>query len=286
MLTGLDHVVVAVAAIEPAIASYRLLLGRRPCWRAAGEGGVIVALFKVGDIAIELMAPDGDGPVADRLRAVLDASGEGLASLAFATDDMDATHALMQRRGLEPEPIISASSFDAQSGHSRAWRRTRVGAAASGGTRLFVLERDRPLPDSSLEAPSEASATALDHAVIRTQNPDRTAALYGARLGLDLRLDRATPAWGARFQFFRCGQTILEIVQDLKTPDPQAPDHLWGLTWKTPNAAATRARLAAAGVEVSPLRPGRKPATEVFTVKSQTCSVPTLFLQAAAKEPT
>jgi len=283
MLSGFDHVVVAVKAIEPGIEAYRTLLGRSPSWRAAGEGGVAVAMFALANITIELMAPVDEGPVADRLSAVLDAQGEGLASLAFAAEDLTAAHRVLGRVGLSPEPIAAADSFDAFTGRIRKWRRTRIAAAASPGLRLFVLERDLAFPTSPPDAgvAMQAAATAVDHIVVRSPNPERAAALFGARLGLSLRLDQAFPDFGARLQFFRCGDGILEVASDLsaQAAAPGGPDKLYGLTYRVPNAAAAQGRLAAAGLDVSPVREGRKPGTKVFTVRNGTCGVPTLMLQ-------
>jgi catechol 2,3-dioxygenase-like lactoylglutathione lyase family enzyme len=121
--------------------------------------------------------------------------------------------------------------------------------------------------------------TGLDHVVIRTPDPERAAALYGARLGLDMRLDRSNPAWGARLMFFRCGDLIVELAHDLGAGVSTGPDRLWGLSWRTDEPPAAIIRLRDAGLDVSEARPGRKPGTQVFTVRDGTCGVPTLMLQ-------
>ena len=126
---------------------------------------------------------------------------------------------------------------------------------------------------------AEGAVTGLDHIVIRTTHPNRAAALYGARLGLDMRLDRTEPKWGSRLMFFRCGDLIVEVVHDLKDEPSDAPDRLWGLSWRVADAAAANARLKANGVDVSDVRPGRKPCTRVFTVRDGTLGVPTLIVE-------
>jgi hypothetical protein len=45
-----------------------------------------------------------------------------------------------------------------------------------------------------------------------------------------------------------------------------------------PDIAAAHARLKAAGVELSEVRDGRRPGTQVFTVQSHTANVPTLVI--------
>ena len=124
--------------------------------------------------------------------------------------------------------------------------------------------------------------TGLDHLVIRTTHPNRAAALYGARLGLDMRLDRTEPKWGARFMFFRCGDLIVEVVHNLNEEPSDAPDKFWGLSWRVANAEAANARLKQSGFDVSEIRPGRKPGTRVFTVRDNTLGVPTLMIEPSA----
>jgi catechol 2,3-dioxygenase-like lactoylglutathione lyase family enzyme len=146
--------------------------------------------------------------------------------------------------------------------------------------RLFFLELLKERPRSA--ATAEAPMTALDHVVVATADPERAAALYGARLGLDMALDRSHPDWG-RLMFFRCGDLIVEVVQRPGVILDQAQDKLWGLSWRVADIDATRARLLADGVEVSEVRTGRKPGTRVMTVRSGTCGVQTLLLERSAR---
>ena len=119
----------------------------------------------------------------------------------------------------------------------------------------------------------------MDHVVIATADPERAAALYGARLGLDMALDRSHPDWG-RLMFFRCGDLIVEVVhRPGKEISTRRTDRLWGLCWRVADIDATRARLASAGVDVSEARTGRKPGTRVMTVRNGTCGMPTLLVE-------
>ncbi len=105
----------------------------------------------------------------------------------------------------------------------------------------------------------------------------------GGRLGLDLRLDRSNPKWNARLLFFRCDDLVIEISHDLKTGVSDGPDRLWGLSWRVPEVAAAHARMKAAGIELSDVRDGRRPGTQVFTVQSHTANVPTLIIGGAGR---
>ncbi len=279
MISGLDHVVIAVRDLAAGVAAYETLLGRAPSWRTeAHGGGAEVAAFGLANVALELIAPSGDGPTAERLRSVLDTQGEGLASIAFAVDDIERAHRRLMRVGLDPEPIVAAESTDYVSGARRRWRRTRASTTATHGVRTFLMQQATP-PPAALRAAEPAAVIGLDHVVIRTPDPERAAALYGARLGLDLRLDRSNPEWGARLMFFRCGELIVEIAHDLGAGVSSGPDRLWGLSWRVANAESARDRLRVAGLDVSDVRRGRKPGTRVFTVRDRTCGVPTLVLE-------
>jgi hypothetical protein len=50
-----------------------------------------------------------------------------------------------------------------------------------------------------------------------------------------------------------------------------------------PDAEAARARLRAAGLDVSAVRAGRKPGTRVMSVRNGTCGIHTLLLERTAR---
>jgi catechol 2,3-dioxygenase-like lactoylglutathione lyase family enzyme len=278
MITGLDHVVVLAADIEAATAAYQTLFARTPSWRNSGEGAERV-LFTLDNMTLELMAPGGDGASADRIRAVLAEQGEGLASICFRTNDIAKMHRRLERLTLKPEPVSDAESQDAGSGATLSWKRTRAATDMTRGVRIFFLELAKERPLSVRTGPS--SITAMDHVVVGTADPEHAAALYGARLGLDMALDRSHPDWG-RLMFFRCGDLLVEVAhRQGKEPNEPAtvPDKLRGLCWRVADIDATRARLLDAGVDVSEARAGRKPGTRVMTVRNGTCGVPTLLVQ-------
>ncbi len=281
MIKALDHVVIAVRESSAGVRAYEALLGRAPSWLSAPEGGAESAMFGLDNVAVELIAPSGDGPVGRRLCALLAAQGEGLASLAFRVDDAERAAQRLERVGLAPEPVTDGASVDRRSGARRRWRRTRASTDTTHGVRVFLVRPETPIPRSEPTAGEPAAMSGLDHVVIRTPDPERAAALYGARLGLDLRLDRANPAWGARLMFFRCADLIVELAHDLAAGVSAGPDRLWGLSWRVPDAGAARDRLGDAGLDVSEVRSGRKPGTRVFTVRDGTCGVPTLVLEPA-----
>jgi catechol 2,3-dioxygenase-like lactoylglutathione lyase family enzyme len=279
LISGLDHVVVLVSDIEAASLAYQTRFARSPAWRNTGEGAAR-ALFTLDNMTLELMAPEGDGAPADRIREVLAAQGEGLASICFATRDIAKMHRRLDRLTLKPEPVTSTESRDAGSGATLSWQRTRAATSVTRSVRMFFLELGKERPLSVRTA--AASITALDHVVVATADPEAATALYGARLGLDMALDRSHPEWG-RLMFFRCGDLIVEVVHRPGKDSDASRDRLWGLSWRVADVDATRARLVSAGVEVSEVRTGRKPGTRVLTVRSGTCGIPTLLVERTAR---
>jgi catechol 2,3-dioxygenase-like lactoylglutathione lyase family enzyme len=279
MIGGLDHVVVLLNDIEAATAAYEQLLGRAPAWRSQNDG-IETVLFTLDNMTLELMAATGKGANAMRARNVLKLSGEGLASLCFQTSDIAKMHRRLERVALKPDAIAEVENRDTATGATLAWKRTRAATDKTRGVRLFFIELAQPRPASP--AIASAPITALDHVVISTEDPERAAALYGARLGLDMALDRSRPDWG-QLMFFRCGDMIVELVHRPVAGVDKTHDKLWGLSWRVDDIDATRTRLVSAGIDVSDVRAGRKPGTRVMNVRSGTCGVHTLLMEPAKK---
>lgn len=239
MITALDHLVLRASFIDGAVGAYETLFGRR-----ARD-----SRFRLGNV----------GLVIEDEQATAHLSG-----MVFATESVDKAQRLLERRSVPAD---------------REGCRLMLAREATHQVPIAVIEpEDSPLPSPLVGADEAASITALDHVVIRSPNAERAVALYGGRFGLDLRLDRSNPQWGARLLFFRCGDLVIEIAHDLEKGMSDEPDRLWGLSWRTPDIARCHARLRKAGVELSELRDGRRPATQVFTVHSHTANVPTIVI--------
>lgn len=279
MITGLDHIVVLVRDIGAAKAAYQTLLARAPAWQNSGEGADRV-LFTLDNMTIELMAPSGFTATADRMRVLLDDQEGMLASLCFRVADMSRMHRRLERVALKPDPVTEVESSDAESGAVLHWKRTRAATELTRGVRMFFLELadERPVSAATDVAPIDG----LDHVVVTTEDSERAAALYGARLGLDLALDRSHQDWG-QLMFFRCGDLVVEVVRRPVAGGDVAHDRLWGLSWRVADIDATRARLIAAGLDVTEVRNGRKPGTRIMTVRNGTCGIQTVLLERSPK---
>lgn len=278
MITAIDHVALAVRDLDAAVDGYARLLGLAPNW-IGGDGGARHAWFQLPNMALDVIAPSGDGAFGQRMREQLDAHGEGIWAVAFTASDLEAFAALLTRRGLAtPAPSLTRSTHD--DGRRRYWLGSAPARSDTAGVQLLLEAppRDGPWP---LSAPiADAPVAKLDHVVVRTPNPERALAIYGAKLGLDLRLDRGNPQWGARQLFFRVGDAVLEFGASLKHPPSDGPDSFGGLAWRIADPHAAQARLAAEGFDVSEVRTGRKPGTHVFTVRNAPAGVPTILMSA------
>jgi catechol 2,3-dioxygenase-like lactoylglutathione lyase family enzyme len=279
VITGLDHLVVLLEDIEAGAKAYQRLLGCAPSWRSSNDGAETV-LFTLDNMTLELMAPTGQSPTAERIRGVIKVWGEGLASICFRVGDIEKMYRRLDRLALKPDPVAEVESRNSGSGERLRWKRTRAATELTRGVRMFFLELASERPPSA--ATSAAPIIGLDHVVVSTEDPERAAALYGARLGLDMALDRSHQDWG-QLMFFRCGDLIVEVVKRPVAGGDQVHDKLWGLSWRVADIDATRARLVHDGLDVSEVRNGRKPGTRVMSVRNGACGIHTLLLERAAR---
>lgn len=292
MLTSLDHVVVRVADLAEAQRRYVALLGRSPSWSGGHpQFGTANVLFKLSNTYIELLAPAGDGPVADALRERLAAEGEGLHWLAFGTDDAEAARAELKARGLSPSEPVSFVGHDEPSGAFRRFKNVLLPPSDTRGVGLFVIEHlsaPEELPPALPLGDEAASVGGVDHVVIMTRQPEQVKRLFGEQLGLRLALDKRFEKFGSRLLFFRIGGVTVEIGAPLEDGAEQGDldldtDRLWGMALQVPDIEAAHARMTEAGLALTSIRTGRKPGTRVFSMKDDPLGVPTLIIEPAQR---
>jgi len=277
VITGFDHIALAVRDLDAVQARFEALLGRTPEWVGA-DGGARHAWFQLDNMALDVIAPTGPGLTGDQITAHLHAHGEGIWAVAFAAPALEKARRLLANRGLNPSDIGRIRATREGGTEKRYWTMATLPLNDLAGLRAFLIDAAANFDWPKASRTAEPAIAGLDHLVVRTPAPERAFALYGARLGLDLRLDRTHSEWGARLQFFRCGDAILEIAHGLGQAG-DGPDSLWGLSWRAEDADAAHARIVAAGFDCSEVRTGRKPGTRVFTVRDAPAGIPTIVVQ-------
>jgi catechol 2,3-dioxygenase-like lactoylglutathione lyase family enzyme len=275
MLTGVDHVTIVVRDVEAAAARQALLLGFGPSWRGIHpELGTRSVLFGLGNTLLELVGPEPGDERAQGLRDFLDHHGEGVQTLAFATDDAVTCRQAWRDAGLKAAPVETGEARSLDDGSLRGYASVQLSPRDSRGLNVLVVQRDDL---EGLRAGSEPrgpnAVHALDHVVIRTAAPDATLALYRDKLGIRLALDRMLGT--TRMLFLRTGKVTLEVVQDPACGDT---DSFWGLAYRVTDITSAHSRLTESGFALATVREGNKPGTQVFTVRDSPADVPTLIL--------
>jgi hypothetical protein len=253
-------VTVSVSALGPAVATYSALLGHAPLATEA-QTDQRRALFGFENAWLELSEQGEPSELSARL-----------AGLAFGVEDL-LTHdgALGSREtafGFVRAPLTRGTRGLALSLFERS------SDAANAEPSVLQRADDNASRAANLEP---AALHALDHVVIRTADCQAALELFGQRLGLRLALDRMLGS--VRMLFFRTVGVTIEVVHDSALGERDA---LYGLAYRTRDLPACHARLST-HLPVSTIRDGRKPGTQVLTVRDGTCGVPTLVLHDRAR---
>ncbi len=246
MISQLDSVVVGVNDLAAAAADYAALTG------TGGQEGK----FRGGSSVSFQLANTC-------LRLVESSERQGLKHLVFGCPDLDAARRRLPNVGIEIIEEASDGGFLALNPET---------------TRSVSLALTAARDTESSDLSSQGALSGLDHAVVASGDGDFTSALLSGRLQLDMRLDLTNENWDARLMFFRCGDLIIEVYQPLSKPLGHERDRFFGLSWRTDDIQATHAELTERGFDVSEIRTGRRPGTQVCTVRDKTHGVPTLIL--------
>jgi len=104
---NLDHVAIAVADLDAALAEYEQLYRVTPLHReVVAEQGVEEAMLAVGGSFVQLLQPLGPDTAVGKF---LERNGEGLHHIAFAVADIDVALAHLREEGarlIDEEPRI------------------------------------------------------------------------------------------------------------------------------------------------------------------------------------
>lgn len=258
-IIGIDHLRIGVLDLEAEVSNYSSLLNTDAVWTGLVDGKDS-AVFEAGNICLWLSETQ---------------SAEGLSGVCFRVDSMERLRRRLHNLAMDLEADALEDPLGILEGQGGCGRLDRLATASARGLAVSFVARQNA---QALSQPRRISG--LDHLVINSSNPEATAFLLAARLGLDLRMDISREDWGARFMFYRCGELVIETYQALGCNQSKDSDSLLGLSWRTASAGRSRAELANMSFAVSEVEAGRKAGTKVFTVRDRTAGVPTLVLEA------
>ncbi|EED31607.1 glyoxalase/bleomycin resistance protein/dioxygenase [gamma proteobacterium NOR5-3] len=263
-ILALEHIRITVTDLDTEIGHYTALLGPAPSWRGSSNGHER-AIFNTDNVAVHLVASE---------------QAQGLEAICFAVDSLERMHRRLKRVGIDSHETPAEDP-----GVAAASPKMHVASSAdTRGIQISFTERD-----SGIGTREPSAANGLDHIVIASRRAEGTAFLLGSQLGLDMRMDMSRAEWKARLMFFRCGDLIVEVFEqldqdgtDAKDDASSQQDSFYGLTWRVADADASHARLTQAGFDVSEVRKGRKPGSQVLTVRNNTAGVATLLIELPA----
>lgn len=265
-IIGLDHLQVDVPSLAAARDDYSQLLGFPPLWEGL-IGEIETAIFRTSNVDLWLTES-----------SVI----QGLAGLCFRVDELERMRRRLERVGLafsegSPAPGVQIALSALQPND----KPDTLEMQETRGLVISFTDRRHLAANSGNAYPG--SIMGLDHVVIRSNNTESTAFLLAAQLGLDMRMDMSREEWNARLSFFRCGDMTVEVFQSLSDDGGTATDRFYGLSWRIPDADTVHSRLTKQGLDVSDIRPGRRPGTRVMSLRSHTAGVATLLLEHSSR---
>ena len=278
MLDRLDHLVITVSDLQSAIEDYTKFFGFKPTWIGEhADLGTINALFPLENTYLELLAAKGNGIGAEMIKKNLKDKGEGLSGLVLGTDDIEEFREKLISNGIDANQLILGAGDDFETNQRRTWKNLFLPLTLTRGLFVFIIQHlTGALPGVKKD---NSQIDRLDHVVVNTNDTRGFIDLYKNIFGIRLSLDQFVEKWGGRMLFFRLNKTTIEVIGKDNQDDEDPEDSLWGLAWTVKDLDKAHKRLISEGVEVTPIKKGRKPGTLVCTVKSHTRNVPTLLIQ-------
>ncbi len=281
-----DHLVIAVRDLDAAARDYARLLGREPSTHGAHPAlGTRNVVFGLANCYVELLAlatPSPVHPVASGLAAFLEHVPEGLLAIALGSDGLEETAVMLRAAGLAlADPVELDIAED--DGSRRQARLLAMAREQTRGVNVFAITHDRAaIPVAPPRGSPGASATAVDHVVLFSDDLTGALALWQDTFGIGERWRREFPGRGTVNVGLRLGGVTIELVAPLGAAAGDRGERLWGVAYTVDDCAAAVARLRAEGIPVSDARTGLAPATRVATVKRDP-GVPTLLIEHTAR---
>ena len=99
MLNNIEHIAIAVADLDAAVAHYEEVWGLKVTHRErVADQGVDEAMLPLGNSHLQLLGPTGAGTVVDKF---IERRGEGLHHIAYEVNDLPSALASLKEQGVE-----------------------------------------------------------------------------------------------------------------------------------------------------------------------------------------
>lgn len=222
MLTGLDHVIIAVRDLEAAMAQLGRAMGlvvapggEHPGW---GTHNAIVrfGLDYLELLAIRDQAAAGAHPIGRVMARCLE-HGEGLLGFALTSDDLGADRDALRVRGVAVGQV-QAGSRRRPDGTLIQWQMAHVDDDVLGERLPFLIQHGTPAAERLSWVPPEGhplGATRISAVSVAVPALEGAMARYQQFLGREPELVADVPALPARRATFRVGELRLELLQPM-----------------------------------------------------------------------
>jgi catechol 2,3-dioxygenase-like lactoylglutathione lyase family enzyme len=290
----LDHVIVAVADLDAAVATYETILGLPAAIRsehpAYGTRNAIF-LFRQGPF-LELLAPQSGvtGGFAGRLCNALARKGDGLFGMALAPDGLDAAIGRLRTLGLDVPDAIEGSGVSPD-GSTRRWRGTMLQPSVWHGAVSMLIEYHdlawrTELRRSPVSGHDASAVSGIHHIVFDVADAETASDTWEERFGLSRRDTIVSERAGAVVNVHAAGDATIEAVSPT-TPDGMVAERMArrgegmsSIAFEVADVDAGVAALRAAGLTITEPAPGVLPNSRVARIDPDSaCGVAAQLLQ-------
>ena len=277
----LDHVIIGVADLDAATATYETILGLPVAVRSDhptyGTRNALF-LFERGPYLelLGLQSPERAGTFTTPLRDFLRERGEGLYGLALAPDDIDSAVANLRGLGFDVADAARGTGVSAD-GRVREWRNTRLPPTAWHNSFSLLIEHQgwdwrTDLRPSPLPGRADSAVVGIHHVVFDVADADAASAQWQERFGLRRGGTITAEAIGARVNIHPAGEATIEALSATRPDGAVAQriarrgEGLSGLAFQVRDVDAAARAVRAAGLTITDPAPGVLPNSRVARI--------------------
>jgi hypothetical protein len=206
--------------------------------------------------------------------------------VVFSAGDLRASYQGIANQDIDPQRIVLTASLRSEE-FVQSVSVCKLPEIRFAGLNAYLFESDSNVSDapqrSSAGSVAPSLVSALDHLVVNANDANGVLRCF-ASLGLELKLDQTIERWRVRQLFYRIGNVVIEVMIALDDGARPAENGYWGLAYRVPSLSRALQRMNSNNVMTSATREGRKPGTEVATLKSHNLEIATLLISHSPEE--